>query len=293
VQDDGENAPPALMEALPEEKRWGSYIKLQSVWGDQDPGFNMAGYNSTSLGAQFGFDYRFAQNVTAGLAAGYVNTRLDVANNGGEMQEHSIRMGPYASYSQSNWYIDGSLTAGYHFYTNDRNISALGLVAESNFNGWDLTGYLGAGYHHDLGGHWLLTPNAALQYSYFSIDGFTESGAPSANLTVDARTSDSLKSRLGATISYVGLDWGAKIFPSAYLGWEHEYLEDSDFSAAFVGIGGPFLIDTGTRDSDALYLGLQMAVMFERNVTGFFRFEDARGSTSDVRGVSLGLTINF
>ncbi len=293
IQDDDGQTPPPLQESLPEEKRWGSYVKLQAVWGDQDPGFNISGFRSTSLGFQMGLDYRFAQNFTAGLAAGYVNTSVDIANNGGDMQEHSVRFGPYASFSQGNWYLDASLTGGYHFYTNDRNISTLNLVAESNFNGWDVTGYLGGGYHYDLAKNWLMTPSAAVQYSYFSFDGFTESGAPSANLTVDSRDSDSLKSRLGVNFTYVGLDWGAKVLPSAYLGWEHEFFNDTDITGNFITGGNPFIIDSGTRDKDAFFYGVQLAVLLERNVSAFFRFEDARGSTSDVRAVAAGLTINF
>ncbi|MHC4766593.1 MAG: autotransporter outer membrane beta-barrel domain-containing protein, partial [Planctomycetota bacterium] len=162
-------------------------------------------------------------------------------------------------------------------------------------DGWDITGYLGTGYRFELDRNLYLTPMGSVLYSHFEFEDFTESGAGGANLSIDDRDADSLRSRLGANLSYRITDWAWEPIPYIYAGWEHEFLADDedDIAASFATGGSPFTIDTGSRDEDAVFLGLGVNVLIKRNVSAFFRFEQVIGDNSDVSAAAGGLSVAF
>ncbi|MHC4127751.1 MAG: autotransporter family protein [Planctomycetota bacterium] len=290
-----ESAPAQPAEAAPRDYRWGRYAKIQGIFIDQDTTSSRTGFDSDSFGAQFGFDYDFSGNLVAGLAFGYMYTSTDYKEGLGDMDEHSVRAGPYLSYTAGDWYLDASATFAWHFYDGQRNIPSLDLTADSDYDGWDITGYLGTGYRFELDRNLYLTPMGSVLYSHFEFEDFTESGAGGANLSIDDRDADSLRSRLGANLSYRITDWAWEPIPYIYAGWEHEFLADDedDIAASFATGGSPFTIDTGSRDEDAVFLGLGVNVLIKRNVSAFFRFEQVIGDNSDVSAAAGGLSVAF
>jgi outer membrane autotransporter protein len=137
-----------------------------------------------------------------------------------------------------------------------------------------------------------LTPTASVQYTHFEIDGFTETGAGGANLTVAARDADSLRSRLGLNLS-AHVDWGWSLFPYVFAGWEHEFADDDPIESAFAAGGNPFLIDTGSRDENAAFYGGGVNALLKENVSAFVRVEGVIGDDSDAVAFSLGVGIAF
>ena len=136
------------------------------------------------------------------------------------------------------------------------------------------------------------TPNAAFQYTYFDVTGSTESGAQGANLTVASRDADSLRSRLGLDLSYYG-DWGVKVLPHAFVGWEHDFSDDDPVEASFAAGGSPFFVDVGERDSDALYYGAGVDVLLESNLSAFVHYERVTGEDTETYGIVAGLGVSF
>jgi autotransporter-associated beta strand protein len=275
--------------------RWGRYFKVQGIFIDEDSSADRTGFDSDSFGGQLGVDYEFSPNLIAGLALGYLYTNTDYKQSLGEMDEHSVRFGPYMSYASGNWYLDASATFAWHFYDGERNIPALDLTADSDFDGWDATGYLGTGYRFEVDRNLFLTPIASVLYSHFEFEDFTESGAGGANLDVDDRSADSLRSRLGANLSYRITDWAWEPIPYVYVGWEHEFLADDDdeIEATFATGGNPFTIDSGSRDEDAVFVGLGVNMLIKQNVSAFFRFEKVIADDSDVSAFAGGLSVAF
>ncbi|MHC4430112.1 MAG: autotransporter outer membrane beta-barrel domain-containing protein, partial [Planctomycetota bacterium] len=208
------------------------------------------------------------------------------------LDDETLRGGPYVSWTSGNFYVDGSVTFGYHFYDGSRNIPALDRIADSDFDGYDITGYVGAGYHYEIARDLFVTPIASMQYSYFDFDGFTETGAGGANLNVDSRTVDSLRSRLGANIS-LKLDWDVDIVPYFFVGWEHEFMDDEDVAARFAPGSSPFLIDTGNPAKDSVFVGGGANVLLKHNVSAFIRYEGSFSDDSDVSGIAGGISIAF
>jgi autotransporter-associated beta strand protein len=255
--------------------RWGRYLKIQGIFIDEDTTADRTGFDSDAFGAQIGIDYEFSESFIAGLAFGYLYTNTDYKQGLGEMDAHSVRAGPYMSYAAGDWYFDASATFAWHFYEGERNIPALGLTADSDYDGWDVTGYLGTGYRFEVDRNLFLTPIASVQYTHFEFEDFTESGAGGANLKISDRNADSLRSRVGANVSYRITDWGWEPIPYVYVGWEHDFLHDKedDIEAAFATGGTPFTIDSGSRDEDAVFVGAGVNMLIKHNVSAFFRFE--------------------
>jgi outer membrane autotransporter protein len=278
----------------PDDYRWGRYGKVQGVFVDQDSTARQTGFDSISVGGQFGIDYEFSEQLLAGLAVGYMYTNVDYNESLGEMDEHAIRGGPYLSYTVGDWYLDASATFAWHFYDGERHIPALGRTADGDYDGWDVTGYLGTGYRIELDRNLYLTPIASALYSHFEFDDFTESGAGGANLKVDDRDADSLRSRVGANLSYRFTDLKWEPIPYFYVGWEHEFLADEDdVDASFATGGNPFTIDTGSRDEDAVFVGFGVNVLIKHNVSAFFRFETVIADTSDASAAAGGFSVAF
>ena len=279
-------------DAASKPSRWGSYARLQAVFSDQDTSANRTGFDGESINGQMGIDYRFTQDFMAGLAVGYTFTEADLNEGLGKFDNSTLRAGPYMSLHADEWFVDGSLTFGYHSIDSERKIPTLGLTAVSNYDGYDITAYAGGGYSFEVQNGLHLTPMASVQYSYFEFDGFTESGAGAANLTVGDRHANSLRTRLGASLSYE-IDLGPKFVPFVSFGWEHEFFDDDELEASFAAGGSPFKVDTGSREADSFLFGLGVNVLIDHTVTGFIRYEHAAADDGDVDAIAAGVSITF
>lgn len=278
--------------ATANENRWSSYAKFQSIFSDQNTSANRTGYEATLFGGQVGVDYSVTPNFAAGFALGYTATNADLDGGLGEIDDDTVRAGPYMSLAWGDWYVDGSLTFGYHFYNGQRSIPSLPQTANSDYAGYDVTGYFGGGYHIEMEHDLRLTPMASVQYSSFEFEGFTETGAGGANLTVGDRHAESLRTRLGLNLSFK-IDGASKILPYLYFGWEHELFDDDDIEASFAAGGNPFIIDTGARVTDSIFFGAGLSVLIDYNVSAFLRFETATAADGDVGGIAAGVSVLF
>ena len=130
-----EAEPQPLPTAAYRGSRWSNYFKVQGLFSDQDSSTNRTGYDATSVGLQAGVDYTFSPQLVVGLAFGYTFTDADLDGGLGEINDHTVRSGPYMSWTKGNTYVDSSLTFGYHFFDSTRNIPSLARVVQSDYEG--------------------------------------------------------------------------------------------------------------------------------------------------------------
>ena len=76
-------------------------------------------------------------------------------------------------------------------------------------------------------------------------------------------------------------------------GWQHEFLDGDDVEAAFAAGGLPFTIDPGSRDSNAVYLGVGVSHLLNITTAVYIRYEGWYGDDSDVNTLSGGFSIRF
>jgi len=149
---------------------------------------------------------------------------------------------------------------------------------------------LGAGYDWRIGAL-TLGPTAPVQYTYVSIDGFTERGANSLNLRLHSQEADSLRTTLGGRIAYsLRLDENIILTPELRASWQHEYLQGSrTLQAAFGGdssFGFRTASQTGSSFLGSATLNLQLPHFWCVNL-GYYLNAGRNNSHMVTGGVNL------
>lgn len=273
---------------------WRPFAKVYGTFVDQDTTAEQTGFSSSGVGMVTGVDTDVNEWLTAGMMFGYSHDDIDYDRNRGEADVHSLRVGPYASASFGDLFVDTSLTFGYHWNEVDRKVvvGAFNRKADSKYDAWDLTLYGGVGYDFDLAG-WVLTPSASLQWTHYNQESFRESGAGVANLDVDSWESDTIRQVLAIQLRKMFHLDGVRIVPEAYLGWAHEYVDEDNVSARFVGQNTPFSFSPNTGDSDSLIFGAGTSVLLNETTSVYFRWDGQCGDETTAHNVAVGMSFSF
>lgn len=248
-------------------------------------------------GVAVGADYRLDPRVLIGASVGYVTGSQWVNGFDARGTTDSLSASFYASFSASAFYIDG--LAGYANATNrlTRNIALPGLATRTASGQADTNQFLGqveAGYRVAMDGlapSLSVTPFARLQGATISQPGFAESGAGSLNLLVASRTTNSLRSTLGADLrAAIGpIDLGLR------MAWLHEYADTSrPVAASFAGAPGfSYTVLGATPSRDSAVLGLSAAAKVANATRVYLRYQGELGSGADNHALTLGLRLSW
>lgn len=272
---------PVEKNPLPEppaaQSRWNSWVQGNGIFSNSSGIQSMPSYRVSSGGFLVGADYRWGEQLATGLFAGYQGTAVNY-DNGGSASINSVRFGGYASYGgATGFFVNGVVSGGASSYTGRRPIEfgSLDRMARSTTGGAGLETLLNSGYNWEIAG-WNLGLSATVQYSYQTVEGFTESNAGSLNLAVDRQAANSLRSFLGAQIAY---PWQAaeriRLIPMAGLFWQHEFLQyPTDIGASLNGGAGPafsYSTSTPARDSVFASVGVSAEVGDRWSVNAFYQ----------------------
>jgi outer membrane autotransporter protein len=273
---------------------WRPHVKVYGTFADHDTTSNQTGYGADTVGFLAGLDAPLGEWTNVGVLLGYSFTDVDYDRSRGDAEIHSLRVGPYATFSLDKLFVDTSLTMGYHWNEAERKVTVGGFnrTADSQYDAWDMALYGGVGYDLDLG-FMTLTPVASLQWVHYEQESFKESGAGPANLDVDSWDTDSLRHVVALKANKVIETGRMKIVPEAYLGWGHEYLEDDKISSKFVGQTTPFAFESDADNRDSLLFGAGVSFLLEENVSLYLRYDSDWDSNQAVHNVSAGLQIKF
>jgi len=121
----------------------------------------------------------------------------------------------------------------------------------------DLNTQASASYDYRTARRGTWSPFAALSYNRSRIGSFSETGAGSLNLSVDAQTIQSMQSSLGSKLSHRIQNENSSFTPYVSLGWRHELRSRSrSIQANFAnGTGGSFAIAGGDFARDGTLVG--------------------------------------
>lgn len=275
--------------------------RSRSVWvnpfgvfyGEKSSGDHL-GFQSNVAGLQLGIDKQVADDFIVGIGAGYNQTHLDTTNlySAGEIE--TFRVGPYASWFNDNWYLDSSLTGGFHNNSLTRlvTINDTDSFARGDYHANDLSLYFGGGRDYEMGVY-TVSPLVSLQYIYYRQNDFAETGAEGENLAIDPRDAHSLRSRVGGQLIRVYHYGKGKIVPEVFAGWAHEYLANDPLEARFLGGVTPFSVDRGGIFRDAAYFGATLTVKPREHASLFTRYNGEYSSGGHFTAVDLGLMFEF
>ena len=239
----------------------GIYIEpgLARCW--QNTTANQTGFDFTMGGFTAGADFHVMEDLLTGIASGYTRTASDFSNSGGSIDANSIPLNLYAAYIPKPFYAFGS--AGYTLslfdLERDLNFGGIARTAASSTTGHQFNAYGEAGYDFKMGSL-VLTPNATLAYSRLWVDGFSENGADSLNLTFADQSAESLQTGLGGRITLPFEACELKIFPQVFASYQHEFSNDSrGLDARLTQAGNTFTFRTDELNRDFALVGGTLA----------------------------------
>ncbi len=268
----------------------GGFLEGISQYDQLDTQPNLIGYIARTRGAHGGIDYRFDDNLLAGISLAYERAEVDFREGRGTLDIDSVRVGPYARFAGDRWSVSGSVSLGINTHESARSIPALGVTASSTFDSLDLTVQSEGRFTLLTRDVWSVAGVLAAQYMHVDFDSYNESGAGGANLSVPSRTADSLLTRIGIALNWqpmrdLDVDFSA--------GWEHEYFDNDDLTSSFLAGGAPFTIRTGNRVEDSIYYGVGANAQFAPQVSGSLRVEGDAASDGFTVAVIAGVGVTF
>ena len=143
-------------------------------------------------------------------------------------------------------------------------------TATSDYDSYNVGAAFEVGKDYALSLATTLTPYVGIEYSHFSRDDFTESGAGTANLSVDDEDEDSLRTLLGVQLSGdIKTQNGMRFTPSAYVAYVREYLDNvSRVNAGFATVPtSTFQIDGSDLDRNRVQVGLGISGQLNERTT--------------------------
>ncbi len=271
------------------ENRWGVWV---SGWGDfvnvGDDNFPK-GYDFTTGGVTVGIDYRFTNHLTLGFFGSYAHTWTDLQP--GSIDVDTGRAGLYGTYFDRGFYLNGMVYGGYN--ADDTSRQALGF-ANGNSDGAEFSSFIGAGYDFHLG-NFEIGPVASLQYTYASLNGFTEQGSL-LPLQVHSDSEDSLRTDLGLRASYTWRFGRVLLIPSVTAAWEHEY----KYSALPITVSAPvFGGETETsfgpsEGHDSAIINAGVGVQWTPRIATYVSYQGQLGRNRyNSNAVSGGVSFSF
>lgn len=244
----------------------GIWTQAFGYQGTQNKRENVDGFNLHSTGFVVGADRELgtAQTFRLGALFSYAGGNID---NSGLTDNNTINTNSYfgaiyGAWDLQDWYLNASVGAGRH--TIDTRRLALGRVATGEHDAWQFSMHFDAGYPFQLSDEIKFIPVATLRYNHLDESGYKEKGKtitgvngvgragdPSYTVTpgtpialaVDGKTTDSLRSGLGAKAiwSIQEEDWSADIGMHAL--WMHEFNNIGQSTTARFLAGGDTFVN--------------------------------------------------
>ena len=275
-------------------KQTNYFFRPFGTYFDHDSSDDFVGFDATSVGAQFGYDTLAEDNLILGLGGSYAHSFINYDDSHGEADVDSFVFTPYASYFNDNWFVDGSISFGYHHNKSEREIKigSLRRTAEATYNAYEFGTFIKTGYKF-YQNDWAITPYTSLQYTYYHSDSFEEDGAGSAGLEVDDSTQQSLLGRLGLNLSTIAMIDNLQVAPEVYVGYAHQFIKEDSVDAKFVNGTTKFSTDVDSDRDDSVYYGAGVSSLISEDISAYFGYEGETFTNNQTHALNAALTVRF
>ena len=249
------------------------------------------GYDFTTGGFSVGVDYRITDHLAIGAMGEYAHTWTSLKPSG-DIDVNSGRGGVYATWFDHGIYLNGAIYGGHNDYSSSR--ASLGGVANGRTEGAEFSTFISGGYDFHCG-HLTVGPVAALQYTYASIDSFSEHGSL-APLDIHFQSAESLRTDLGFRAYYIWQIGKVLVEPNLRAAWEHECkYSDLPITASFAGIPGPSATFFGPSEGHAsAIVSAGVSVQWTPAIATYVNYDGQLGRDRyDSNAVTGGVRISF
>lgn len=236
---------------------WG---QVMGGYAKKTPTSASSGYDQNYYGLTVGVDSYLEKNTTLGGALSWVRNRAEGTGqaSGENMTVQSVQLSLYGTQRFGATYLEGLLGAGINMFEQSRPIEILGKTAKAHYDGYQLMGRLEGGHVFDVS-RYKITPYAGIQAVRASNEGYTETGADGANVSVNSKTVDTYTTTLGTKLSTTLPTSFGQITPEAKIAWTHDLTHGPIVTQAMIG-GESFTMQTPRVAEDGLQLGLSVGL---------------------------------
>jgi outer membrane autotransporter protein len=252
-----------------EPAKWGVWSQAFGAYLNQGARGSSSAYSANLWGGSLGFDRLLFDHFMFGLSGGYARNYIRTNDANTRADADSYQGSLYGSLARDSYYIDGVLSYAYNRYDAQRHIAfgTTDRVAKSNYEGQQYSGYLEGGY--TLKNRGLnITPLVSLQYMRLHLNDYSESGAGSLNLTVDAQDYNTFQSGLGAKLAYPILLTDSQIVPEVHVKWLYDFIGDQQqATSTFTGSGASFSTKGFDPPKSSYNAGAKLTLMTKYDVT--------------------------
>lgn len=254
---------------------WGAWTRGFGGLLDQGARGSSEGYRGDLLGVSLGFDRVLSDRFLFGFSGGIARARIRPDHGGTRTDGDSWQGSLYGNFARDAFSLGAVLSYAENRYDASRSIlfGTTDRVAKSRYNGHQIAGYLEGGY--TFGSRGLeITPLVSLRYMRLHLDGYSETGAGSLNLTVDAQDYDMLQSGLGVKMGRPFLREGARFLPEVHLKWLYDFIGDrQQATATFAGGGPSFSTEGFDPPQSSVDAGASLAVAVQSGVVLSLRYD--------------------
>jgi len=238
---------------------WKPWVQAHGVSGNAHGDGNAVGFDYTIGGTAFGFDRPLDDQTRFGLAGGYSHSNLTLESRSGHAEIDSGQFGAYLNRTVGCSHITGIFSWTHNDFDALRQVvvGRIRRTAAADFYGDEFGFYLEAGRAYSIRS-FHIQPLASLQYLQLHQVEFSETGADSVNLAVEAATTHSFRGALGSRMLwYRRTDNGHLLVPELHALWTHEFQDVDRFvNARFTSLsGGSFTVMGADLGRDAAILG--------------------------------------
>lgn len=260
---------PHISDATQDDKGWGVFAAGNGQYVEVNGSTNGAGYHFDSEGVTLGLDKMLSDNFGLGFTLDYASTKASLVQNG-NVNVDGGRGGVYATWFNTNSYLESSIGGGYNHYSTKR--AALGGFATGGPDGFNVDALMGGGYDFRCN-HFAFGPQANLHYTYVRVNEFTEKGSM-APLHLENNDSSSLLTQVGIHAAYEWQLHQIRVRPEAAMAWQHEALDatralDSRLAS---GAGSIFTVHSPAFGRDSLSVDVGLTVRWTRSISTFLAY---------------------
>lgn len=279
------------------------FANISGGAGERDTDLYEAGYDFDSRSITAGFDYRFSDAFTGGVALSYGDTDADFDADGGELEAEAVVASVYGLWSISErWQATALISYGRIDYTSERRINynedpgiLNDRVASGDTEGDQWEGTLTVSYLMAGRDGWSYGPHMALSGRTLELDAFTESGAGGLNLAFDDQSTDSFQVILGFDVSKAISTQTGVVSPYARVQSVYETLDNRRdvrvlYAADTTGFFPGVRLSTNAPDRWRVLLAGGVAGQFANGWSAFADAETVIG-LRDTRGVNVTLGV--
>ena len=216
------------------------------------------GFDADSSGVAMGAEKYVTEDTKIGLGYAYTNTDIDGFMRSTDVDTHTAFV--YGEYKPSNWYVNGIMSYGWSDYSENKNVSGIGVKADYDAETFGLQAM--TGYDMQVKGFGL-TPEVGLRYVHISQDGYTDS----ADQKVSGNDSDILTGVIGAKVSKTWtLENGINIKPEARIAATYDLMNDDVNSVVTLANGSAYAVEGDALDRFGMEFGAGVTAEVNDNV---------------------------